>query len=102
MKAHDTEKFVTDVSWCSSTGIKEDMIATSCESNLVLIWKPDPKNPLNLIPSKINVGNIKIISYSLFTNLCQLGKSIGVQLGSYWLSIVVKMMKLDFTKKMRL
>jgi WD40 repeat protein len=56
IRAYDTDKFVTDVSWCSSTGIQQDMIATSCESNLVLIWKPDPQNTQNLIPSKINVG----------------------------------------------
>ena len=44
------------MSWCSSTGIQQDMIATSCESNLVLIWKSDQQNTQNLIPSKINLG----------------------------------------------
>ena len=35
---HDAGKFVTDVAWCRSIGIQQDLIATSAENNQVTIW----------------------------------------------------------------
>jgi WD40 repeat protein len=32
-------EFVTDVAWCKSLGVIEDIIATSSEANCIQIWK---------------------------------------------------------------
>ena len=39
-------KFVTDVAWCRSIGVTEDIIATSSESNCIQVWKRDENGKL--------------------------------------------------------